>query len=81
MTENLSHNLEELFQEIVTKGRESGAVSQEAFHSTVEEVVETHRQLGEIHDDESTEGMSEQLKNRWPDYSAALGLDEKNPQL
>jgi len=81
MTENLSHNLEELFQEVVEAGRANGSVSQEAFNDLVEEVVETHRSLGEIHDDESTEGMEELLQLRWPDYRAALGLDQANPQL
>lgn len=81
MTENLAHNLEELFEEVVATGRENGAVDQEAFHTIVDEVIEGRREWAEIHDDESTEGMAEQLKNRWPDYREALGLDEKNPQL
>lgn len=81
MTENLSHNLEDLFQEAVNTGRENGIVNQEAYHSLVDQIIEDHRRVGEIHDDESTEGMEQQLKNRWPDYQTAIGLDQKNTQL
>ncbi len=81
MIENLAHNLEELFQEIVETGRENGVVDQEAYHELVDEVIETHREMGEIHDDEPIDSMVELLKDRWSDYQSALGLESKHPLL
>jgi len=81
MTEYLETNLETLFKEIVERGRKQGAVSQEAYNDLVEAVIEEHRSVGEIHDDTSTEGMEEQFRGRWSDYTTELGLNTKLPQL
>ena len=81
MIENLSYNLQELFQEIIEAGRAQGVAEQNAFNDLVEDVIEKHRRVGEIHVDSSTKGMQEHLQNRWQDYKTELGLDENNVQL
>lgn len=64
----LSHNSETLFLEIVSRGREQGITTQPQYDDLVEEVIEEHRSLGEIHDDEDTEDMEEQLRDMWTRY-------------
>ncbi len=77
----LSHNSETLFLEIVSRGREQGVTEQPQFDDLVEEVIEEHRSLGEIHDDEDTEDMEEQLRGMWSRYEEMLGLEKDQPVL
>jgi len=81
MTEMLSHNNETIFAEVVSRGREQGVTTQVAFDDLVEEVIEEHRSLGEIHDDEPTEDMEEQLRDMWSRYVEMLDLGSDQPQL
>lgn len=81
MVEFLEVDRESLFGEIVERGREQGVSDQEAYGTLVNEVVEDHRSLGEIHDDSPTDDLVEQLRGRWMDYKEALGLDDAQPQL
>lgn len=81
MVEFLEVDRESLFGEIVERGREQGISDQEAYGTLVNEVVEDHRSLGEIHDDSPTDDLVEQLRGRWMDYKEALGLDDAQPQL
>lgn len=81
MVEFLDVDRESIFGEIVERGREQGVSDQEAYNTLVNEVVEDHRRVGEIHDDSPTEDLVEQLRGRWMDYKEALGLDDTQPQL
>lgn len=81
MVEFLETDREALFQEVVERGRTEGIASQEAFNDLVEEIIQEHLDVKEMHDDNSTVGLSEQMKGRWPEYQAALGLDRDRPQL
>lgn len=81
MTEMLSHNMDTFFDEICTRGREQGITTQTQFDDLVEEVIEEHRSIGEIHDDEETEDMEEQLRGKWAQYQEALSLNEDQPVL
>ncbi|NBS41142.1 hypothetical protein EBS80_00595 [bacterium] len=81
MVEFLDVDRESLFGEVVERGREQGVSDQEAYHTLVNEVVEDHRSLGEIHDDSPTDDLVEQLRGRWMDYKEALGLDDVQPHL
>ncbi len=81
MTEMLSYNIETLFEEVVSRGREQGVTTQVAYDDLVEEVIEEHRSIGEIHDDEPTEDMEEQLRGMWSRYSEMLDLGSDQPQL
>jgi hypothetical protein len=81
MAEYFGIDLEAVFQEIVEKGREEGIADQEAFNDLVDDVVEQHRDWGEMHDDSPTVGISEAMRARFADYKAALGLDAEQPEL
>jgi hypothetical protein len=81
MTENLAFDPESLFQQVVERGRESGVAEQEAYDELVDDFVQEHVQVGEFDEDNDLPDLTEQLKTRWPDYKAALGLDTEQPQL
>jgi len=81
MTQNLSYNQEDLFQQIIKSGRQQAATTRESYHDIIDEVIEDHRELGEINDDNPTIDMREQLRGRWGDYEIALGLNSDTPQL
>ena len=81
MVEFLVENIEEIFDELVGQGREQGVTDQEAYSMLIENVIEEHRELGEIHDDSETETMEEMLRGRWEEFQERLGLNEANPQL
>ncbi len=77
----LFHNSETLFLEIVSRGREQEVTIQTQFDDLVEEVIEAHREVGEIADDEGTEDMEEQLRGRWSQYQELLNLGSDQPVL
>lgn len=79
--EFLDVDREAIFEEVVERGREQGVTSQEAYNDLVEEVIENHRGLAEIHDDSPTEDLEAQMRGRWMDFKEALGLDDAHPQL
>lgn len=81
MTELLSYNIESLFDEVISRGREQGVTTQMQYDDLVEEVIEEHRSVGEVHDDEPTEDMEEQLRGKWAQYQEALSLNEDQPVL
>ena len=72
MDTNLSYTPESLFEEVASRCRQHGVADQEGFDQMIEDVIEEHRRVGEIHDDEGTEDLEEQLRGRWPDYQAGL---------
>lgn len=81
MTDFLSVDPSEIFQEIVELGRAEGINDQQAYVDLVDEVIERHRRVGEMHDDSSTVGMAEALRGRFAEYLETLGLDGEQPQL
>lgn len=81
MVEFLDVDREALFEEVVGRGREQGVASQEAYNDLVQEVIEGHREWGEIHDDSPTVDLAKQMRGRWNDFKEALGLDDAQPQF
>jgi len=74
---NLSYTPEDIFDEITARCLEAGVASQNAFDGMIEEVIENHRSVGEMHDDSGTEDMEEQMRGRWSDYQEILnGLNQ-----
>jgi hypothetical protein len=72
MTDNLTFSLDDLFEELVELGKDSAIVTEEAYHALVDDTVEDHRGLGELHDDQDLESYITILKARWPEYRARL---------
>jgi len=40
----------------------------------VENVIEDHRRVGELHDDVELEELTSYLQDRWPDFQAETGI-------
>ena len=69
---NLSYTPENLFDEVAARARQHGAVNEAAWNGLVEDVIEEHRRVGEIHDDAGTEDLEAQLRGRWEEYKKTL---------
>lgn len=72
---------EVMFQEICETGREEGIVDEGAYRDLVEDVIESHRRVGEMHDDSPTDSLAEEFIARFAEYKTSLSLDESQPQL
>lgn len=70
--ENLALSNQDLFNEIVERGRHEGALEQEAFHQLVETVLEEHQDVGELDKDQDIELMEDELKARWAEYQGNM---------
>jgi hypothetical protein len=72
MTENLAMSVQELFEEIVDQGIAEGIQSKEAYDMLVDEVMEAHEAVAELHDDQNIEGWADDLKARYAEYEIRL---------
>ncbi|MCH8049463.1 hypothetical protein IH979_02005 [Patescibacteria group bacterium] len=72
MTENLAMSNQELFEEVVQRGIAQGVAEQEGYNQLVETVLEEHREVGELDEDQNIELKEDLLKSRWPEYQAEL---------
>lgn len=81
MTEFLTVDPQEIFDDVISRGREAGVADQEAYNELCDDVVTERLEVGEMDEDGPTIMLVGQLKNRWPDYQEALGLGAEQPQL
>lgn len=72
MLENLILDSEQLFQEVVERGRREGVANQEAFHQMVENVVNDHLRDGEVDEDQDIGSLTLGLIGRWRDYQKEI---------
>lgn len=72
MVENLSTSDQEIFDDVVERGIADGVNTQEAFNELVDEVIEAHREVGELSDDQDLMGDESAIKMRWPEFQARL---------
>lgn len=72
MVENLSTSDQEIFDDVVERGIADGVTTQEAFNELVDEVIEAHREVGELSDDQDLMGDESAIKMRWPEFQARL---------
>lgn len=68
--ENLIFDLNQVFNEIITRLEEQGSFDQEAYFDMVEEVLEEKREVGELDDDNNIEELEDKLRHRWPEAQA-----------
>lgn len=66
--ENLTVNLEELFDEVKDRALEEGALAREEWNELVEELMDEKRQFSELHDDDSWTEIRESLQARYDDF-------------
>ncbi|MFA5945500.1 MAG: hypothetical protein WC802_01125 [Patescibacteria group bacterium] len=72
MTENIIFSLEDLFEEVVSAGVEQGINEESAYFDLVDEVIEEHREIGELHDDQGLDAHADVLKARFAEYMKRL---------
>lgn len=70
--ENLSLDLEELFEEAAERARADGAVSKEDWRRTVEALFDDKREFMEIDDDEDVVQLTEALVARYDDFRDSI---------
>ena len=70
-------NVNELYNEIVNRARDTGVADQEAWDELVEEVVEEYRTQGMTEEDDDTEGDEDALKAMFPKFHAELRGEEE----
>lgn len=70
--ENLTLNLQELFEEIKERAFADGAYAREEWGDIVDEVIEEKREVQEIHDDVDLTEMREALKARFDEFEAEI---------
>ena len=73
MVELFGYNEEGLLEEVISKARDEGVASQEAWNDLVEQVLDDHARVGEVDSDDDLTAMREALQARWGDYEAELG--------
>ncbi len=69
---NLTFSEEEIFERIVEEGIFEGAVTEEEYHTLVEEVINDMLGMGELNDDQNLQGHIEHLKARFGEYEKRL---------
>ncbi len=72
MTKMFSLDLDQVFEEIVERGKMELISSHEAFDTMVEETLEEFVDHDEIDVDSDTEGMESHLNGRWEEYRLRL---------
>jgi len=75
MVKFLATSPENLLQEIIAKGRAEGVTDSEGYNQLVQSVIEDHRRVGELHDDQALIDMVQALQERYPDYLSQAGLN------
>lgn len=81
MIELLGYTRESLYQEVLSRGKDEGIFSEEGFRELVEEVIEEHREWGEIHDDDPTEGLELWVGECWPRYQEDTGITAEEDEI
>jgi len=68
----LTLNLEELFEEVKNRATDEGAFSKEEWDDIVDDVLESKKEFGEMHDDEDQAQIREALKTRFEDFEGEV---------
>lgn len=71
-------NRDELFRELVELAKAEGVASQEGWNELVDEVLDSHLDIGELDKDQDLEGMKVQLNGMWEQYTQEAGPESAN---
>jgi choline kinase len=72
MVEMLSYNIEDLFEEVSERARETGVTTEEAWNELVEEVIDEHINWGEMDIDDDVTAIREALQSKWEEFNRGL---------
>jgi len=70
--ENLSFNLEELYEEIKERAFTEGAFSREEWDDLVGEILDSKREFEEMHEDLDWTEIREALQARYDDFATEI---------
>ncbi len=65
---------EEMWNELLRRGREQGINNPEAYHELVDDYLEERLEVGESHDDQNLIELATEFKSRWQDFAMDLGI-------
>ncbi len=74
MMKNPIMSREDLFTEVVERGRQEGVTDQSAYNVLVENLLEDHRRLNEIDSDQDINSIREALQGRFEVYKQQTGF-------
>ncbi len=74
MTEYLSFDLQQAYNEIKERAEAEPITGKEAWDSLVEEYINEKLDVGELDRDEDSQGMIEDLKSKWSEYEKNLNI-------
>jgi hypothetical protein len=74
MTEYLSFDLQQAYNEIKERAEAEPITDKEAWDSLVEEYINEKLDVGELNRDEDSQGMIEDLKSMWLEYEKNLNI-------
>jgi len=74
MTEYLSFDLQQAYNEIKERAEAEPITNKEAWDSLVEEYINEKLDVGELDRDEDSQGMIEDLKSMWLEYEKNLNI-------
>ncbi len=74
MTEFLSFNLKDAYNEIKERAEAEPVTDKEAWDGLVEEYINEKLGVGELDKDEDSQSMIEQLKSMWLEYEKNLNI-------
>ncbi len=70
--ENLTFDLEELYQAVKERALAEGAYTHEEWSDVIDMTLQDREEFGEVHDDEELSAVKEQLKARYEDFKADI---------
>ena len=70
--ENLTFDLEELYQAVKERALAEGAYTSEEWSDVIDMTLQDREEFGEVHDDEELSAVKEQLKARFEDFKGEI---------
>ena len=71
--ENLTFDIDELYQAAKERAVAEGAYTQEEWSDVIDMVIQDREEFGEVHDDEELSAVKEQLKGRFQEFKDEAG--------
>jgi hypothetical protein len=66
--ENLTFDLDELYQAVKERALSEGAYGPEEWSDVIDMTLQDREEFGEVHDDEELSAVKEQLKTRYEEF-------------
>jgi hypothetical protein len=70
--ENLTFDLEELYQAVKERALAEGATTPEEWSDVIDMTLQDREEFGEVHDDEELSAVKEQLKARYEEFKGEI---------